>query len=496
MKKTTIHLTQWVMFFLFIGYTTYLRILYTSPYARSWDQVDFALAVTNYDLYLMQPHFPGYPYFILGGMLLNYWLNDPVLALSVFNTMMVTTAVIPIFLLLKKHFITPLTLLLAAVIHSMSYMGVMSTEPMSEAAAVTLIWWYVWSIQHAVPKYTLLRALMPLIFFSLLIGVRLSHAPFGIGILLLWNYDWKYFGERTAYFAFIAKQAVIALSLQLVWVAGLIWSTGGMGTFFELASGFVSGHFTEWGGAVTTDSQPFINRFFYLTFFDLFWTGMFAHSWGLAIIYIVLIILVVIQFLNRAIKIEKCDRWVVIMWFCYFLWVLFAQNVDKPRHILPLTGLLLFLLLKYLFNQNQRKLSIIAIFLCFILLISQTLVGRNLISEKARERPAVYQLSEYLSEIDEPLIVYTWEEARVMEYLDATYSYKKIFTYEYFQMNRTYHPHAKIFLTNHVIKGFEAQGHSIQGAVKKVADFHSDAMFDPVYGDIILYEWVGEGKEN
>ncbi len=41
--------------------------VYASPFAATWDEVDFALALDRYDLLAMQPHFPGYPYFILAG---------------------------------------------------------------------------------------------------------------------------------------------------------------------------------------------------------------------------------------------------------------------------------------------------------------------------------------------------------------------------------------------------------------------------------------------
>nr|WP_232467183.1 hypothetical protein [Anoxybacillus flavithermus] len=46
--------------------------VYASPFAATWDEVDFALALDRYDLLAMQPHFPGYPYFIFGGCLFIY----------------------------------------------------------------------------------------------------------------------------------------------------------------------------------------------------------------------------------------------------------------------------------------------------------------------------------------------------------------------------------------------------------------------------------------
>lgn len=39
--------------------------------------------------------------------------------------------------------------------------------------------------------------------------------------------------------------------------------------------------------------------------------------------------------------------------------------------------------------------------------------------------PAVYQLAHFLEKKDEPLIVYTWEESRVFEYLSVPFRHEK-----------------------------------------------------------------------
>lgn len=90
-----------------------LEIYYASPYAATWDQVDFALALDRYDLLAMQPHFPGYPYFVLGGMLIHAFIDNPAKALSIFNVIALFSATIPMVFLLKKHHSTVMSLSLA-----------------------------------------------------------------------------------------------------------------------------------------------------------------------------------------------------------------------------------------------------------------------------------------------------------------------------------------------------------------------------------------------
>ena len=106
------------------------------------------------------------------------------------------------------------------------------------------------------------------------------------------------------------------------------------------------------------------------------------------------------------------------------------------------------------------------------------------------EEPAVYQLHDYVSSLQEPLLLFTWEETRVLQYLQADYDHQRIYTYGYFQALAGANPERRVLLTDHVVQGFAQQGKSVKEHVKQVAEFKSDPLFDPAYGHIILYEWV------
>ncbi|GAA3320908.1 hypothetical protein GCM10020331_033840 [Ectobacillus funiculus] len=55
---------------------------------------------------------------------------------------------------------------------------------------------------------------------------------------------------------------------------------------------------------------------------------------------------------------------------------------------------------------------------------------------------------------------------------------------------KKYRQNDTIYVTNHLIDGFRKQGARVEGNLKKkVAEFRSNPLFDPVYSEIILYEW-------
>jgi hypothetical protein len=125
----------------------------------------------------------------------------------------------------------------------------------------------------------------------------------------------------------------------------------------------------------------------------------------------------------------------------------------------------------------------------------QSMQGSVLAARQADEPPAVYQLAAMLSKEygagdANRAVVYTWEETRVLEYLHTPVASRQILTYSYFIADVKANPTATILITDHVLNGFEAQVGSLRSKVKAVAFFRSEALFDPVYHDITLYEWI------
>lgn len=469
-----------------LGLTSYFRVLYSSPFARSWDQVDFSLALERFDLLAMQPHFPGYPYFVFGGMVFNRLIENPAQALSVFNTLMLLSAALPIYWLANRYLSKMASLLACTALQSLSYLWIMATEPMSEAAAVSVLWWFLWSLQRAKEMQTRRLTVLPMFLFSVLMGIRLSYITFGLGIIILLYSKRTLFPDKKGYLGYLVKQVFIAILFQFIWIGGLAATEGSIRNFLLLSYQFTFGHFNDWGGAITAESTPLIERFSQLLFINIFWVGLCGESLLTAVLWGLLLLIIGSDILKNKMYVSASMGLTV----SYFLWALFAQNIDKPRHALPLIFLFaFFIIVTALRSQKGRGIKIMII---SCLLLIQSAHGYGFVKEKANEYPASYQLTNYLKEMKEPFVIYTWEEARVMDYLEAEYPYERVFTYEKFVSSTKQRGNKKIFITDHVLEGFERQGIQAERHIKKVKTFQSNPLFDPVYSSITLFEWENE----
>ncbi|BBI31341.1 hypothetical protein [Cohnella abietis] len=482
-----------------------------SPFVRSWDEVDFVFALDRYDLLAMQPHFPGYPYFIAGATILHQWISDPVKALITLNALLALSSAIPIALLAKRYMRLQTAAWASVWILTMPYLWLMGSRPMSECAGIAVLWWFLWSVREAAEKpRSTWRHAVALLLFSLLMGIRLSFFPFGIGLVLLWLHQYRSFAGYRARIARLILSIVSAIGAQLIWVSGLVMSEGTLGGFWKLSNAFVAGHFSEWGGGITAAEMSLPARIVKLIASNLITDVLLSRSIVIGAFCFVLLLLIVWGLgLLREKKPEsgaelRYGLWLGICVAAYVLWALLGQNIEKPRHIAPIAGplMLAFYILAIRTSQSltqsvtatRSKYLFIAVGrgICFTLaavVISQIVHGANLLKMQANEKPAVYQMHEYMDELKQPLIVYTWEETRVLQYLHADYEHRRILTFNYFNALADANPERKVLLTDHVLEGFYLQNASIRDYVDPIAQFSSSSLFDPVYSQITLYEW-------
>ncbi|NOU62710.1 hypothetical protein GC096_01450 [Paenibacillus sp. LMG 31461] len=487
-----------------------LSLLYASPYVRTWDEVDFTLALHRYDLLAMQPHFPGYPYFILGGWFINQWMNDPAIALSVFNSLAALSSAIPMFLLAHRLTGSGIkSLLLPALVLSSPYIWLMSSRPMSECAGMAMLWWFLWSIRFAMDRpHAVMRHGLALLMFSFLMGIRLSFFPYGLALVPLWYSLWQQGATRWRRWLRVGGSALAAGLFQLIWVAGLVLSEGNVAGFWKLSLAFVEGHFSEWGGGVISTPMPMGDRIIQLFGKNLLGSALFGGSIliGMSLAILVVITLVVRGFVASPKQLNKENRhyllWLVGCAVLYSIWALIGQNIEKPRHIVPVVTPILCLLYVYIIrtagavkaSDPKSRLLRLAPKLLYTLFISlivvQVFYGSQLLKRQALDEPAIYQLHDYMNSLQEPLILFTWEETRVLQYLQADYEHERIYTYGYFQSLAGANSDRRVFLTDHVVQGFAAQGKSVESHLKQIAEFTSDTLFDPAYGHVTLFEWV------
>jgi hypothetical protein len=472
-------------------YVLVYRFMYIGDYAATWDQVDFALALERFDLAMMQPHFPGYPYFILGGMIVHGWIDDPVRALVLFNKIMLALSVIPMLLIATRYFSVSKSLLAVLFWQTLIYVNMLSSLPMSDASAISMLWWFLWSLLVALERQRFLYQLLPLFMFSLVMGIRLSYVAFGAAILALWWLDWRrYRADRTVLSSVIRLfyLLVFAVLLQLIWVGALVAAEGSLSSFLSLAFSFTGGHFSEWGGAVTERSMPFLERCVIFVKTNIWEVGLAGQSIWLGLI---LLVGIAAACFSR-VRMDKTSRSFYFLWtlgtVSYLLWALFAQNIDKPRHIAPLVIFIAFWLMLKLLNAQRIRYSSAFIVL---VIVFQIILGQGIMKEQEETVPATYQLATYLESLNEreTFVVFTWEETRVMQFLGVSYPHERLWTHELFQQRIQDYSQHKIYVTNHLLEGFKQQGIDLENKLEKEAEFFYNDLFEPGYEHIILYEW-------
>ncbi|MDQ6423246.1 hypothetical protein RB620_27840 [Paenibacillus sp. LHD-117] len=494
-----------------------INLWYASPFVRAWDEVDFVLAVERFDLLAMQPHFPGYPYFIAGAKLFHAWVTDPAKAMIAWNAVLACSSAIPIALLARRVVGLSSAGWAAAAVLSAPYLWLMGSRPMSECAGIAVLWWYLWSVKSAAERpRSSVRLAISILLFSVLMGIRLSYFPFGLALLLLLAFQYRTDADKQMRFRRLTLAIAGAVGAQLIWISGLVWSEGTLQGFWTLSMAFVAGHFSEWGGGVASANVPIGTRFVVLVADHLIRDVWLSRSGALGALYALLLALTgygiwrLGSSKRKAFVVLEQSKWLLVCLAVYAAWVLLGQNIEKPRHIAPVAGPLLLVLyatamktaqlLKYPPERssdrtwNQAAATAIQVAIAALITV-QTAVGAQMLKLQAEQRPAVYQMNDYLKAMEQPLVLYTWEESRVLGYLRAGYEHRKIYTYDYFLALANAGTGRRVFVTNHVRSGFMEQAAGSGSSFVPVARFDSESLFDPVYSRITLYEWKKPEQE-
>ncbi|WP_426354281.1 hypothetical protein [Exiguobacterium sp. R-39] len=437
---------------LLFGFTG-IRLAFVSPFVASYDIANFTLAVGQYDLANLQPHFPGYPFFILLATGLARLGVDPVRALGMISTFGLASGVIPLYLLFKRCSLDTVRLLSAFKVVSIASLVTLSATGMSDGLALGVLCWFMWSVEQA--RQNRFR-LLPYLLFGLLMATRLSYAPFGIILLfLLWQ-------SRRDAWQFVSETAVLLLA-QLAWLLPVAFSVGGPASFAQLSLSFVTGHFSDWGGTAQTDQASLLERLG-LTLKQMIWHGFGLATWlGLASVLFLC-----------AQRIRPLSLWWSVTGIGYFLWVWFAQNIDKPRHVLPLVLLLVILFVRHLSIQWLVP------FLCI-----QLVIGSIALYEQATAQPATLQLAEAITELPASATVFTDEEDRqfLMKRPPAT-----IVPIGSVSKWRAEPKSQEVYLTGRLLERLRAADVPLEAT--EVFHFTSDRRFEPEDADARLYRLI------
>lgn len=403
------------------------RLLFMGRHLDGWDSIDFALGLSDYDITCYQPHFPGYPVYMFLCRLVHLFTDNDTLALTVPGAVLGSAALVPLYYLTKRMFSEKVALLTVFIYIVNPLCWLQSEKAMSDAVGLFFI---ILSAQLLFYATTTGRyAFWYLIFGSLALGicmgVRLSYFPF----ILLWLYVFRTLsrtkeGKKMSCYGLYAFLTGIC-----AWLVPLVCFTG-VKSFIINGTRFTFGHFSDWGGSVAT-SQNIFSRFT-----DFIWC-LFGSGLGFwcydtsAFRFLPTIIMGagIIVYLRHA-RFDYKTRFITLYILPYFVWVFFCQNLEKPRHILPLIPIIIMCISAGLAKLREflsgysgcstGKEKVLSTYNLFIgiLIVSMCIISVRLAYTHKYEPTAQMQLLDYVEHNydGQSTRIYCWETKRLFTY--------------------------------------------------------------------------------
>ena len=321
------------------------RLATTITYVEDPDSLRFALSVADgFDVAALQPHFPGYPVFWAASTLFYLPTGHFSASFSLVGGIATLGLIAALLVLARVPLRSADGLAIAAAVFFNPLLWLMGNRYMPDllgtACAIGALACLLRAVSGSADDATRAQATAGgIVLTGLLAGLRLSYLPLVIGPALL-----VLMRSPTPWRLVLVGGASVA-----AWLVPMIFDTG-LWTLVDVAWAQTTGHFTEFGGTVQTESDlgrrtaGFV-RGLWADGLGAWWTG--RHPLTLAVGAGVLGLGGV-----GAVRLGRTVRWasrrvglLVGSAALYAVWVFFFQNViHKSRHVLPLIPLLLLVL--------------------------------------------------------------------------------------------------------------------------------------------------------
>ncbi len=315
------------------------RLLTTIYYIEDIDSLRFALSMVEYDVAKLQPHFPAYLVFCFIAKFLYILMGRYALAFSLIGGMSVTCIIYFTLKIARVESSTLLGKILILVIFMNPLLWLTSNRYMPDTMGVAclLASFYFVMIQDPNGGASLLcRTSIGYFLAGILLGIRLSYFPLLVPVLLIQLKDSKRI-----------KFIIFGILGVLLWLIPLLLLTG-FGSLIDAAQKQSHGHFLEFGGTISTDTNMWL-RFtkiiesLWADGFGLYWRGRHFITACTSITLIVIVIFANWHIVRRwCVDVRNRVHTLLlnpVFLGCvlYLLWIFFAQNViHKSRHVLPL----------------------------------------------------------------------------------------------------------------------------------------------------------------
>lgn len=462
-----------------------LRLVFVRDSLGEWDEVDFALAMRDYDVVADQPHFPGYPVFIWLCYLARTVTHDDIRALTLTSAISGGLATLPLYYLTRDMCSQRTAALTAGLFVVNPLCWLQSERAMSDTTGLFFLLLSLFILHRAYIAPDTAGVTLPAgaALFGITLGVRLSYLPF----LFFLGYVAVHalVGTASKKDCLYVTSGTFILG-TLVWLAPLATNVAGAKGLSSLAVAFAGGHFADWGGSIITAPDPFYRLKQVLH-------CLFCHGLGLRLqaslcvgITAAIFAAGVIISLRNALRGAKVGL-VFALILPYMLWVFFVQNVEKPRHVLPLIPFVLMLISAGVLSMSRSRGLVVA--LGMLAVLTSGITSLRSVNVQATTMPPTLQMVRYVTGNFDKLStrIYCGQSKRLFEYYapgwDARMA-RDIGELRY-DLSASICPPTVILVTSEVRGAFE-MGSTVR---RFVEDRH---VFAP-YHELILYKL---GREN
>ena len=420
------------------------RLCFVGRYLDSCDSIDFALGLHDYDLSLLQPHFPGYPVYMVASSLFFKLSHQDVWSLVMPGVLFGSITMYPLSLLTRQLFSERVAILTAVLYLINPLCWLQAERPTSDAMGLFFVISATYFL-YCVFKLKVLRLppskaaeeaditlttrciskrygclsdrnylFLGSLFLGFGLGVRLSYFPF----IALWMGVLLYLAIQKMHFF----KEVILYGLMGFVIGVCVWflpqiSYMGIHSFWEYGLSFSRGHFTDWGGSVITFGG--LDRVTCLV--KSIWVYGLGGWWNDASFLRLTASLIMIASFLYSFKRRQFDRrgfFLGLYVIPYMIWVILGQNVMNPRHILPIIPVALMLIAYGLCKVYEEINKGISIILTVAFVVSMSVISVKLVLQYHSDVPAPIQLIQFIEKQFDCLStkIYCGGEKRFFDY--------------------------------------------------------------------------------
>jgi len=398
------------------------RLCFVGRYLDGCDSIDFAFGLHDYDLSLLQPHFPGYPVYMVASSLFFKLSHQDGWSLVMPGVLFGSITMYPLSLLARQLFSERVAILTAVLYLINPLCWLQAERPTSDAMGLFFVMSATYFLYRCLSdrNYLFLGSL----FLGFGLGVRLSYFPF----IALWMGILLYLAiQKMHFFKDVILYGLMGLVIGVcVWFLPQI-SYVGRYPFWGNCLSFSRGHFTDWGGSVITFGG--LGRVTCLV--KSIWVYGLGGWWNDASFLRLTASLIMIASFLYSFKRYRFDRrgfFLGLYVIPYMIWVILGQNVMNPRHILPIIPVALMLIAYGLCKVYEEINKGISIILTVAFVISMSVISVKLVLQYHNDVPSPVRLIQFIERRFDSLStrIYCNKEKRFFDYYAPQWDVRRI----------------------------------------------------------------------